>query len=147
MSRCPTITASSTGARRCRSWWASSSASRRPIACYWRYDMPVATISAADLKRQLDEGQKLRLVDVREPAEWTSELGHIAGAELIPLGTVAANLSKLQGEEREIVAICKSGMRSQQAADFLAKNGLKVRNLQGGMMAWKGAGLQTTREP
>jgi len=60
---------------------------------------------------------------------------------------VAANLSKLQGEEREIITVCKSGMRSQQAADFLAKNGLKVRNLQGGMMAWKGAGLPTTREP
>jgi hydroxyacylglutathione hydrolase len=109
--------------------------------------MPVPTISAADLKKQLDEGAKLRLVDVREPAEWTSELGHIAGAELIPLGTVPANLAKLQGEEREIIAICKSGMRSQQAADFLAKNGLKVKNLQGGMMAWKGAGLPTTRDP
>ena len=109
--------------------------------------MPVAIISAADLKKQLDEGAQLRLVDVREPAEWTSELGHIAGAELIPLGTIPNNLSKLQGEEREVITICKSGMRSQQAADFLAKNGLKVRNLAGGMMAWKGAGLPTTREP
>jgi rhodanese-related sulfurtransferase len=109
--------------------------------------MPVAIISAADLKKQLDEGAQLRLIDVREPAEWTSELGHIAGAELIPLGTVPANLPKLKGDDREIITVCKSGMRSQQAADFFAKNGLKVRNLQGGMMAWKGAGLPTTREP
>jgi rhodanese-related sulfurtransferase len=106
----------------------------------------VKTINAAELKQLLDEGAAVRLVDVREPAEWTSELGHIAGAELVPLGTVPANVSKLKGD-KEIITICKSGMRSQQAADFLAKNGITVRNLQGGMMAWKGAGLPTTREP
>jgi rhodanese-related sulfurtransferase len=108
---------------------------------------PLPPISVAELNQQIADGAKLRLLDVREPAEWVSELGHITGAELVPLGTVPANLAKLQGEEREIIAICKSGMRSQQAADFLAKNGFKVRNLTGGMMAWKGAGLPTTREP
>jgi rhodanese-related sulfurtransferase len=108
---------------------------------------PLLPISAAELNKQLGEGAKLRLLDVREPAEWISELGHIAGAELVPLGTVPSSLAKFQGEEREIIAICKSGMRSQQAADFLARSGLKVRNLSGGMMAWKGAGLPTTREP
>jgi rhodanese-related sulfurtransferase len=109
--------------------------------------MTLPPINAADLKKLLDEGAQLRLIDVREPAEWTSELGHINGAELVPLGTIPANVGKLAGEEREIIAICKSGMRSQQAADFLAKNGLKVRNLQGGMLAWNKAGLPTTREP
>ena len=102
-------------------------------------------ITVADLKTQLDSGANLRLLDVREPSEYTGELGHIDGAELIPLGTVPANVQKLAGEEREIIAICKSGMRSQQAADFLAKQGLKVRNLVGGMMAWKAAGLPSVR--
>jgi rhodanese-related sulfurtransferase len=82
---------------------------------------------------------------VRQPEEFVSELGHIDGAELIPLGTLPQHLAKFQGEEREIIAICKSGMRSQQAADFLAKSGLKIRNMSGGMMAWKGAGFPTSR--
>ena len=107
---------------------------------------PLSPITAADLKKQLDEGAKLRLLDVRQPEEFTSaDLGHIDGAELIPLGTLAASLAKFQGEEREIISICKSGMRAQQAADFLAKNGFKVRVLTGGTMAWKGAGFPTSR--
>jgi rhodanese-related sulfurtransferase len=106
---------------------------------------PLAPISAADLKKQLDEGAQLRLLDVRQPEEFVSELGHIDGAELIPLGTLAANVAKFQGEEREIISICKSGMRAQQAADFLAKSGFKVRVLTGGTMAWKGAGFPTSR--
>jgi rhodanese-related sulfurtransferase len=106
---------------------------------------PLAPITAADLKAQLDAGAKLRLLDVREPAEYTGELGHIDGAELVPLGTLAANLAQFSGEEREIISICKMGGRAQQAADFLAKNGLKVRVLTGGTMAWKGAGFPTSR--
>jgi len=106
---------------------------------------PLPPITVADLKTQLDGGAPLRLVDVREPAEFTSELGHIDGAELIPLNTLPAQLQQLKTDTREIVAICKSGMRSGHAADFLAKNGLAARNLHGGMLAWKSAGLPIKR--
>jgi hydroxyacylglutathione hydrolase len=106
---------------------------------------PLPPITSADLKAQLEAGAKLRLVDVREPAEFTSELGHIDGAELIPMNTVPAQLAQLKSDTREIIAICKSGMRSANVAEFLAKNGLQVRNLQGGMMAWKSAGLPIKR--
>jgi rhodanese-related sulfurtransferase len=84
---------------------------------------------------------------VREPAEWISELGHIEGAELMPLGTVPQSLDKLAGETREIISVCKSGMRAGQSAEFWARNGYDVRVLTGGMLAWSGAGLPTTRKP
>jgi rhodanese-related sulfurtransferase len=106
---------------------------------------PLEPITAADLKAKLDAGASYRLLDVREPAEFTGDLGHIEGAELIPLGTLPANLGKFAGEEREIISICASGARAQRAADSLAKNGPKVRVLTGGTMAWKGAGFPTTR--
>jgi rhodanese-related sulfurtransferase len=109
--------------------------------------MPVKSISAADLKRLLDGNAPPRLIDVREPNEWISELGHIAGAELMPLGTVALNINKVRGESREIISICRSGVRAGKAAEFWAQQGVKVRVLAGGMLAWSEAKLPTTREP
>jgi rhodanese-related sulfurtransferase len=109
--------------------------------------MKLPPITAAELKSQLDAGAALRLVDVREHAEWISELGHIQGAELIPLGTLSSKLASFQGETREIISICKSGMRAGQAAELLARAGHKVRVLTGGTLAWKAAGLPTSREP
>jgi sulfur dioxygenase len=104
-------------------------------------------ISPAELKQLLDGPNPPRLIDVREPNEWTGELGHIAGAELIPLGTVQANAAKVEGESREIVSICKMGGRAAQAAQFWAQRGLTVRILTGGMTAWNAAKLPTTRDP
>jgi rhodanese-related sulfurtransferase len=108
---------------------------------------PPTPISATELKQLLDGPNPPRLIDVREPNEWTGELGHIAGAELIPLGTVGANLAKVQGEPREIISICKMGGRASQAAQVWSQQGLKVRILSGGMTAWNAAGLPTTRDP
>src|SRR5687767_2996456 len=108
---------------------------------------PLPPITAAELKSQLDAGADLRLVDVREPAEWISELGHIEGAELIPLGTLPSQVERFKDETREIISICKSGMRAGQAAELLARSGLKVRVLTGGTLAWKASGLPTSREP
>jgi rhodanese-related sulfurtransferase len=107
---------------------------------------PLPPLTPAELKSRLDAGEKLRLIDVREPAEFVSELGHIEGAELMPLRTVPSELAKLAGETREIISICKSGMRAGQAAGFWAQNGHKVRVLTGGTMAWRAAGLPTRRD-
>jgi rhodanese-related sulfurtransferase len=108
---------------------------------------PLPPLTAAELKQRLDAGDKLRLIDVREPNEWISELGHIDGAELMPLGSVQAKAPEVAGETREIISICKSGMRAGQAAGFWAQQGLKVRVLTGGMMAWNAAQLPITRTP
>ena len=82
----------------------------------------------------------VRLVDVREPHEYTGELGHIAGAALVPMGTVAQHAPSWNKDE-EILCICKSGGRSGNIAAALTQAGFKkVMNLTGGMLAWNAAG-------
>jgi len=107
---------------------------------------PLPPITATDLKQRLDSGEKPRLLDVREPHEYVSDLGHVDGSELVPLGQVAQNVSRFEGEAREIVVICRSGMRAAQAAGFLAQRGLKTRVLVGGMLAWNEAKLPISRD-
>ncbi|MFO7166713.1 MAG: rhodanese-like domain-containing protein, partial [Chloroflexota bacterium] len=79
------------------------------------------------------------LLDVREPWEWMQ--GHLPGAMHIPLG----DLERRAGEvdlTRPVVVYCKGGVRSQQAAMFLAQRGHEaVYNLAGGLEAWRAAGL------
>jgi rhodanese-related sulfurtransferase len=106
---------------------------------------PLPPVTAAEVSGLIGKPGAPRLLDVREPAEWSSELGHVDGSELIPLGTLAQRAGELAGEEREIVVICKSGMRAGKAADFLAAQGLKTRVMTGGMMAWNAAGLPISR--
>jgi molybdopterin/thiamine biosynthesis adenylyltransferase/rhodanese-related sulfurtransferase len=91
-------------------------------------------ISAPELAKKLRDGEKLRLIDVREPHEL--EISHLEGAELIPLGQFASHLSDLDSSQ-EIVLFCKSGTRSTRALEILASAGFKkVKNLKGGINAW-----------
>lgn len=91
---------------------------------------------------QVDEFGKRRaefhLLDVRENDEWTA--GHIDGAQHIPLGELAARLSELP-KERTIVAVCRSGGRSEAAVRGLRKRGYEAENLEGGVNAWDRAKL------
>ena len=74
------------------------------------------------------------LMDVREPWEW--ETARIEGSQHMPMREVPARLGEIDSD-REVVAICHHGGRSQQVAIFLEKNGFsKVHNLQGGVDAW-----------
>jgi rhodanese-related sulfurtransferase len=104
-------------------------------------------LTATELKQLLESAAPPRLLDVREPHEYVSDLGHVAGSELVPLGTVPNNVARFQGETREIVVVCRSGMRAAQAAGFLAQRGLKTRVLTGGMLAWNEAKLPISRDP
>jgi len=84
--------------------------------------------------------QGVRLVDVREPYEFTGELGHIAGAALVPLATVLDQAAAWNKDE-PVLLICKSGGRSGNAAQALTRMGFsKAMNLVGGMLAWNAAG-------
>ena len=91
-------------------------------------------ISPKELKKSLDNGNKLVLVDVRE--EWEYSLAKVDGSILIPLGTLPQSLAQLN-RESEIIAICHHGMRSADATNFLLQQGFQnVKNLVGGIDAW-----------
>jgi len=82
----------------------------------------------------------VQIVDVREPAEWHAELGHIDGARLIPLAELLARRGELDAA-RPVVTVCRSGARSAQAAVLLGRAGFgQVANLAGGMLRWRAEG-------
>ena len=90
-------------------------------------------IEPTEVKAKIDRGDHFVLIDVREPHEY--QICNIPYARLIPLGQLPQRLSELD-PETEIVAHCKSGMRSARAVELLKKNGFKARNMKGGILAW-----------
>lgn len=93
----------------------------------------IPQVTPTELKQRLDAGQDVFVLDVREPFEY--QIANIGGT-LIPLNEVPQRLGEID-REREVVVHCKSGGRSQRAAEFLAQQGYaKVSNLAGGITAW-----------
>jgi len=91
-------------------------------------------ITAVELKQRLDRGDKLTIVDVREPNEY--QINRIEGSILIPLGEIPRRYAELNKDD-ELIMQCKSGARSGRAADFLRTVGFKsVLNLKGGILDW-----------
>ncbi len=83
-------------------------------------------------------GPEVRRIDVREPDEYTGPLGHLPGAELVPLATLEA-ASATWPREAPLLLICRSGGRSATAAQALAQRGFtRLYNLAGGMLAVRG---------
>ncbi|MEX2047182.1 MAG: rhodanese-like domain-containing protein [Chloroflexota bacterium] len=80
----------------------------------------------------------VHLLDVREDDEWNA--GHIEGAQHIPLGELARRLGELP-RERTIVAVCRSGSRSEAVVRGLRGLGYEAENLEGGVNAWDRARL------
>ena len=94
----------------------------------------VQEIQPAQLASRLEKGEKLEIIDVREPYEW--EIGHIPGARLVPLNRIAEEIPRLD-KGRETILYCKVGGRSAYAARQLADAGVTdVRNLAGGILRW-----------
>lgn len=93
-------------------------------------------ITVEELKERMDRGESLHIIDVREPHEYEE---FNIGAKLIPLGTLpdaAAGMDVLKNEE--IILHCRSGARSGNTKLYLQELGFsKVRNLLGGMLAWR----------
>ncbi len=79
----------------------------------------------------------IRLIDVREPAEFKS--GHVEGAVLLPMSLIPLRKDELVGEP-PVYLICESGNRSSQAMHFLSGQGIEVSNVEGGMGVWRWAG-------
>lgn len=96
----------------------------------------VKEISASDLKDRLDRGDRLTIIDVRDPHEWDIvNLGEL-GAKLIPLGDIDDRMIEIDSRD-EIVLHCKMGGRSAKAVRRLQKAGFeRLWNLKGGILAW-----------
>ena len=93
----------------------------------------IPQMSVQEFKRRRDAGDDLFLLDVREPFEY--QIAQIGG-HLIPINELPDRVDELD-PAKEIVVQCKSGGRSQRAAEFLAKNGFaRLHNLAGGITAW-----------
>ena len=89
--------------------------------------------------------QRERVVDVREPYEFDDALGHVPGAELVPLREVGMSASHWDRSE-PLVVVCRSGGRSGRAAELLGSMGFtQVMNLRGGMLDWAEDGLPVER--
>jgi adenylyltransferase/sulfurtransferase len=92
-------------------------------------------ITAAELKKRLDHGEGLQVIDVREPSEY--QIARIPGARLIPLGQVVTRMNEIDPSKQTVVH-CKAGVRSAKAIAGLKNAGFpgKLINLRGGITAW-----------
>lgn len=95
------------------------------------------TITPQDLKKRIDMGGTVHLVDVREPHEHAE---FNIGGILLPLGKIQTmQIDEIEGlRNEEVIVYCRSGMRSGNAALVLQQMGFaNVVNLAGGMLAWQ----------
>ena len=104
-------------------------------------------ITPLQLKQRFDNGDRVTVIDVREPHEYRGELGHIAGSVLIPLRELAARAQELVPDKnKQIITICRAGVRSTTAAAMLSALGFEqVSNLSGGMLDWNAQKLPVER--
>jgi rhodanese-related sulfurtransferase len=94
----------------------------------------IPEVKAEDFK---DYVGKFRLIDVRNPDEFTGELGHIKSAELVTLGPALQAFLEEGQRDEALIFVCRSGGRSGRATAFGQQMGYKkVFNLQGGMLRW-----------
>jgi rhodanese-related sulfurtransferase len=91
-------------------------------------------ITPAEIKQRIDRGEKLLLVDVREP--WEFAICRIEGAMLIPMGSVPAHLQSLDTDD-DVICYCHHGMRSLDVAVWLREQGVAgAKSLAGGIERW-----------
>jgi rhodanese-related sulfurtransferase len=94
----------------------------------------IAEIEPMELKQRLERGDRVSILDVREPEEVA--VAAFPGALQVPMGDVPSRLAELD-PEAEWVIVCHHGMRSANVAMYLLRNGFeKVANLSGGIDEW-----------
>jgi len=99
-------------------------------------------LQASDVN-SLRENPDVVVIDVREQYEYDE--GHIPGVTLIPLGSIPNRLDEIP-TDKEVVFVCRSGNRSDQATQFLQQQGFdNIHNMLGGMNAWQKAGYEVER--
>lgn len=93
----------------------------------------ISEITPKEVKTLIIEGKELSIIDVREYHEVCG--GKIENAKHIPLGQIMQRFNELDKETEHII-VCRSGNRSELAAEWLQQRGLKVKNMLGGMIEW-----------
>jgi adenylyltransferase/sulfurtransferase len=97
-------------------------------------EMENLEISPQQLRQRLDRGDRLLLIDVREPDE--HQICRIDGAKLIPMRTIPANLQALDTGD-DVICYCHHGMRSMDVAVWLRHQGVEnAQSLAGGIERW-----------
>lgn len=95
----------------------------------------VKNITISQLKHELEDHQDKQFIDVRTPGEFKGY--HIPGFKNIPLQQLSQK-AQILSKEKDVVVICQSGMRSQQASKMLKKLGFKhIANVKGGVSSWR----------
>ena len=108
---------------------------------WWRAAGSAPKISPQDLKRWLDEGRSLQIVDARTGLEFRQ--GTIGEARHAPLLDMPASMQRLElGKGQPVVVLCLSGHRSLPGTRWLRRRGYEAYSLEGGLIAWKRAGYQ-----
>jgi rhodanese-related sulfurtransferase len=96
-----------------------------------------ARMTPVEVQKAVENDSTVVVLDVRTPAEFTGELGHIKGALLIPVQELEQRIGELdQYKKQRIITVCRSGHRSAQAAALLKANGFDVVDMAGGMSRW-----------
>ncbi len=102
----------------------------------------VFDIAPTELQQKMNQ---VKMIDVRQPDEFTGELGHVGGSELIVLDTLPSQIANLP-KDQTIVFICRSGGRSANATAYALMNGFtNVYNMHGGMLYWNQLQLPVER--
>jgi rhodanese-related sulfurtransferase len=108
------------------------------------------SITSSKLSESLSGSEVPHLIDVREPDEFHGE--HIKGATNRPLSQIESWLGEVTDSSKQngaasppIIVYCQSGMRSEKARQKIQETGCDVQHLEGGINAWKSAGLETKR--
>jgi rhodanese-related sulfurtransferase len=92
-------------------------------------------ISAGQVKAMLKQGEKVTLLDVREPWEW--EKARIDGSKQMPMGDVPMRSQQELDPDDHIVVVCHHGVRSLSVTNWLRQQGFeKVQSMRGGIDGW-----------
>lgn len=96
-----------------------------------------------DPRELWEKKNEIVIIDVRRPDEYTGELGHVPGAQLVVLDTLPERLNEIP-KDKTVVFVCRSGGRSGRATAFAKSEGYSlVYNMKGGMLLWNQLSLET----
>lgn len=107
----------------------------------------VEQLTPAEVQILMEDGGKnnIAIVDVREPWEYESDVGHARGSLLIPMNDIPRKLEDIRklASEKKVAFICNSGERSFHVCRYLKENGVNnIFNIYGGIIKWVLSGLE-----